>query len=321
MLKDLLLIDAHCDTLLRLLHRPELDFADRLTPEQGHIDLPRMREGGVSLQFFACYIEPQYKPTRSTRRALQVIDKFYEVVDQNADNMMMVKSVADLEQARSLGKIGALLSIEGGEAIEGDLGVLRMLYKLGVRAIGLTWNERNDIADGVGDDGSRGGLSTFGKSVVKEMTRLGMLVDVSHLSDPGFYDVAEAVPGPFVATHSNSRAVCNHRRNLTDDQIKVLAQHRGVMGMNFSCGFVAEGRRPSTDDLIAHIDRISDLAGPGIIGLGSDYDGIGCTPEGLEDCSAFPKLADALARRGYKEKDIRGIFGENFLRVIREVVG
>ncbi|MGI6343756.1 MAG: dipeptidase [Bacillota bacterium] len=324
--QEALVVDTHCDTLLRVLGR-RLPFMRqepyRLSDrhEEGHIDLPRLREGGVDVQFFAAYIEPMYKPDRSLKRALQIFDAFFRELEANPDQMMMATCVADIRRAKEENKVAAVLAIEGGEALEGDLGVLRVLHRLGVRAIGLTWNERNDIADGVGDARSGGGLSVFGAELIKEMNRLGILVDVSHLSDAGFWDVIELSSQPIIASHSNARAVCNHRRNLTDDQIKALAKNGGVMGMNFAAGFVKEGGKATLGDLLDHIDHIVSLVGPRHVGLGSDFDGIGATPEGLTDVSRMPLITEGLFQRGYSEDDIKLILGGNYLRVFEQVWG
>ncbi|NLW16274.1 MAG: membrane dipeptidase [Firmicutes bacterium] len=325
--QDALVIDTHCDTLLRVLGRAPYQqqqhepyrLADR--HEEGHIDLPRLKEGGVDVQFFAAYIEPIFKPDRALKRTMQIFDAFFTELEANSDSMLLATTVQDIITAKEQGKIAAVLAIEGGEALEGDMGVLRMFHRLGVRSIGLTWNERNDIADGVGDSRSNGGLSAFGAAVIEEMNRLGILVDVSHLSDAGFWDVIEISKHPIIASHSNARAVCNHRRNLNDEQIQALAKNGGVMGMNFAAGFVKEDGKPTLDDLLDHIDHIVQLVGPHHVGLGSDFDGIGATPEGLNDVTAMPLITEGLLKRGYSDEHIRLILGGNYLRVFREVWG
>lgn len=322
-----IVVDTHCDTLLRVVGRNQ-PFGQKAEPyrlrdlhSEGHIDLPRLITGGVDVQFFAAYIEPIYKPDRSLLRTLQIFDAFFTELAANEDQMLLVRQAADIDRAQAEGKIAAVMAIEGGEALEGDLGVLRVLHRLGVRAIGLTWNQRNNIADGVGDCRSGGGLSEFGAAVIAEMNRLGILVDVSHLSDPGFWDVIALSEQPIIASHSNSRAVCNHRRNLTDEQIKALAKNGGVMGMNFCASFVREDGHPTLDDLLNHVDHIVQLVGPEHVGLGSDFDGIGAAPEGLDDASRMPLLTEGLVKRGYSETAIRQILGENYLRVFRQVWG
>ncbi|HSL94253.1 MAG TPA: dipeptidase [Bacillota bacterium] len=313
-----LVVDAHCDTVLRMIRS---DFALGEEHPDGHIDLPRLKRGGVDLQFFALYIEPQFKPDRSAKRVLQLLDAFYREQAANADALSVALSVSDIKEARQQGKVAALLSIEGGEALEGDLGVLRMMHRLGVRAIGLTWNQRNEIADGVGEKSAGGGLTDFGRQVVTEMNRLGMIVDVSHLSERSFWDCIETSRQPIIASHSNAKALCGHVRNLTDDQIVALAKNGGVMGINLSSEFLVQEGQASIADVVRHIDHICALVGPEHVGLGADFDGIKEPPFGLMDVSQFPALTEALVEHGFDEIFIKGFLGGNFMRVIETVIG
>lgn len=310
-----LVIDTHCDTILEVM-RGRRSLGVRSS--EGHLDFPRLREGGVAAQFFAVYIEPEYKPDRGLERALEVLDRLYTEVDTYPDQAEVALSVADIHRIRQAGKVAVVLAIEGGEAIGHNLANLRMLYRLGVRSIGLVWNQRNLIADGIGERRTGGGLTNFGVAVVKEMNRLGMAVDVSHLADPGFWHVAETAEAPFIASHSNARAVCDHPRNLTDDQIKALAAAGGVMGLNFAPAFVAP-EHASLSKLVDHLDHVVALVGPEHIGLGSDFDGIGSTPEGLADATAFPRFTEELVRRGYGDEDIQRFLGGNHLRVLATI--
>ncbi len=186
--------------------------------------------------------------------------------------------------------------------------------------VGLVHSLRNLLADGVADNRTKGGLSQFGVEVVEELNRLGMIVDVSHLSDAGFWDVMEISKDPVVASHSNARAVCAHPRNMTDDMIRALAERGGVMGMNFAPDFVHK-KKPSVETLVDHIDHIVDLVGPEHVGLGSDFDGIPDTPKGLEDASKMPAITEELVKREYSEDYIRLILGGNHLRLLKEVIG
>lgn len=325
--RDSIVIDAHCDTILRVAGREtsepdEFDFFRR--NESGHIDLPRLREGGVTCQVMALYIEPQYKPARSARRVLELLDAFYSLLDET-EEFKLALSARDIETAKARGHIAALLSIEGGEAIEGSLSALRSLYRLGVRAMGLTWNQRNDIADGVGEKSAGSGLTDFGIKVVKEMERLGMLVDVSHLSDSSFWAVDRIAERPYIASHSNARALASHPRCLTDQQIEAIAKKGGVIGVVFAPGFVDDDpSKVSLSRLCDHIDHIKKIAGIDHVGLGSDFDGYGVHPGSpvvLNDVSELPKLTEELLARGYTESEIRKVLGENWLRVFREVLG
>jgi len=313
-----LVVDTHCDTLLRVVKG---DYKLHEENPVGHVDIPRLRKGGVGVQFFAAYISAEYKPDRSTRRFLQLCDSFYTALENNASDLHLILKTSDIDQAQSEGKIGAFLSVEGGEALEGDLAVLRMLYRLGVRAIGLTWNERNQIAEGLGECRSGGGLTDFGVQVVQEMNRLGMIVDVSHISEPGFWDCIKVSKHPIIASHSNAKAVCNHARNLTDEQIKALARNGGVMGMNMAVEFLHTDRPVTVDHVVDHIEHIVNLVGSKHVGIGADYDGIGKAPEGLENVAGLPLLTEALLRRGFNEEQVRDILGLNFRRVMTQVLG
>ncbi len=311
--------DGHCDTILEVInHKRSLGSKTLI----GHLDIPRMQEGGVDVQFFAVFIEDIYKPDRSLKRTLQLIDCFYKEIEKNQDDISLVTSYHQIEEVNRAGKIAAILSIEGGEALEGDLGVLRVLYKLGVRLLTLTWNQRNQIADGIGESRTGSGLTEFGLKVIDEMNDLGMLIDVSHLSETGFWDVVKRSKAPIVASHSNCYALCPHLRNLKDEQIKALADKGGVIGITFVPNFLTQEKRKTTvEDVVKHIDYLVEKVGVDYVGLGSDFDGTGGLPLGLEGVDKIPNITEELLDRGYKEKDIKKILGENFLRVFKEVVG
>ncbi|MBO8141561.1 MAG: membrane dipeptidase [Firmicutes bacterium] len=311
-----LVVDAHCDTALRLAAGASLASQ---RPE-GHVDLDRLAAGGVDVQVFALWADARERRSGLTVRCLDLLDAVWREMERWSDKLHPILTAADLEEAQASAKIGVLLSIEGGEALEGSLSALRAFYRLGVRAMGLTWNGRNDLADGVGEAATGGGLTSFGRQVVKEMERLGMVVDVSHLAEAGFWHVLEIYPGPVIASHSNARAVCDHPRNLTDRQIRALAGTGGVMGINFCPDFLRAGGGATLDDVVRHIDHIVGLVGPDHVGIGSDYDGIDSTPAGLEDVSRLPALTEALLRRGYGEKAVAAILGGNFARVFRQVL-
>ena len=314
-----IVFDGHCDTILDIInHKRTLEKR----ASTGHLDIPRMKEGGIDVQFFAVFIEDIYKPDRSLKRTLQLIDCLYREIEKNQDNISLVTNYDQIEEANRVGKIAAILSIEGGEALEDDLGVLRVLYKLGVRLLTLTWNQRNQIADGIGESRTGSGLTEFGLKVIDEMNRLGMLIDVSHLSETGFWDVIKRSKAPIVASHSNCYALCSHLRNLKDEQIKALSDKGGVIGITFVPNFLTQEKRKTTvKDVVAHIDYLVEKAGIDCVGLGSDFDGTGALPLGLEGVEKIPYITEELLNRGYKEKDIKKILGENFLKVFKEVVG
>lgn len=311
-------VDAHCDTALTLAAGGTL--APLPGEEQGHVDIPRLRKGGVKLQVFALWVNHDKHRLDATQRALTLLDAVWREVERHRDDLHPVLRAEDMAEAEAAGKIGVLLSIEDGAALGGSLAALRMFYRLGVRALGLTWNGRNELAEGVGDEQSGGGLTGFGRRVVGEMERLGMVVDVSHITERGFWDVAELTTKPFIASHSNARALCDHPRNLTDDQIKVLAERGGVMGMNFYPVFLRSSGTALLRDVVDHVDYIADLVGTKCIGIGSDYDGISSTPEGLEDVAALPRLTEALLGRGYADEVVADILGGNFRRVFEQIL-
>ncbi len=326
--KESIVIDAHCDTLLSVTGRG-LGYAGRSATkrnffernEDGDIDLPRLREGGITCQVMALYIEPQYKPTRSARRTLEMLDGFYSLLLES-EEFRLATSASDIVKAKGDGEPCALLSIEGGEAVEGSLGLLRDYHRLGVRAMGLTWNERNDIADGQGEKSAGSGLTDFGISLVKEMERLGMLVDVSHLSDTSFWAVDKYAERPYIASHSNCRALASASRNLTDQQIEALAKKGGVIGVVFAPYFVDNDiTKVSLSRLCDHIDHIKKLVGVDHVGLGSDFDGFGLSPGSgtvMKDASGMPKITEELANRGYAEEEIKKVLGGNWLRLYTE---
>ncbi|HEY8498476.1 MAG TPA: dipeptidase [Limnochordales bacterium] len=313
-----LVFDAHADTIaLDVVEgRRHLDETGR----GGHVDLPRLRQGGVGVQVFSVFVPPAVPTPYNALRALAILDALAAEVERAAGAVIWVRRAADLDEVRRTRKVGVIASLEGCEVLAGSLAVLRTLYRLGVRAAGLTWNVRNELADGVGEP--RGaGLTAFGREAVAEMERLGMVVDVSHLSEAGFWEVMEVATRPVIASHSNARAVCDHVRNLTDDQIRALARKGGVMGINFFPGFLRQDGQATLEDVVRHIDHVVELVGPDHVGLGSDYDGITRVPQGLEDPSRLPALTEALLRRGYGDEAVRKILGENFARVFRAALG
>jgi membrane dipeptidase len=225
------IMDAHCDTLMDVVEgRRRLADKDR----GGQLDLPRMMEAGVSAQIFAIYVSKEYLPGGGARRALQFVDAFYREIEDNSDKLIFATTGSDVDKAREEGKIAAFLSIEGGEALDGRIELLRIFYRLGVRLMTLTWSLRNELADGAFEGRTGGGLTRFGVDVVEEMDRLGMVVDVSHLSEAGFWDVMKVSKRPIVASHSNSKELCSHPRNLTDDQVKAIAKKGRSVGLTYS---------------------------------------------------------------------------------------
>jgi membrane dipeptidase len=319
--RESIVFDAHCDTLQKVLGG-ERRLGER--SEEGHADLPRLREGGITAQIFALFVSPNHFPKGAARQALRLLDVFYQELEENADQLTLAATASDIERAKAEGKVAGILSLEGAEALEGDLGVLRAFYKLGVRNIGLTWNLRNAAADGVDETRSSSGLANFGVQLVQEMNRLGIMIDISHLSPTGVRDVLHVSEAPVIASHSNAYALCPHRRNLTDEQLEGVASKGGVVGVTFVPRFVTEDENQATlKRVLDQIDYMVKTMGVDHVGLGSDFDGF-FGPEqvrGLEDVTRLPRLTAGLVERGYSEEDVKKILGGNFLRVFREVVG
>jgi membrane dipeptidase len=311
-------IDSHCDTVHYFTgEKGDYDFAKKNT--LGHLDIPRMEEGGIKVQFFALYIEPEYKPSGALKRCLQLLNFYFQTTEPSQDRLETVYTFNDLERINKDGKVAAVITIEGGEALEGDIGVLRMLFRLGIRGLGLTWNQRNDIADGIGEKEANGGLTIFGKKVIREMNDLGMIIDLAHIAEKGFHDVLSLTDSPIIVSHANSRTLCGHPRNLTDQQLKLLQQNGGVIGLSFYPVFI-DGIEPSFEKLLDHFEHIANLIGVEHLGIGSDYDGIQSAVEGLKDVSFLPSLTEGLLSRGFKEEDIGKILYENYFRVMKKIL-
>lgn len=326
-----------------------------------HTDIARMKQGGVTAQFFSVYVDRKYaKDGGSARRALDMIDQVYRAAERHPNDIMMATSVADIRRAEREGKIAALMGIEGGHAIENSLSALRDFYRLGIRYMTLTHNNTNDWADACCDEARHAGLSEFGKEVVREMNRIGMFIDISHVSDETMNDVLDVSTAPVIASHSSARALADHRRNIPDDVLRRVAKNGGVIMINFFPAFIDQQvidatkaraaryeaeltklREQIKDDpkrlaeeenklyraglpvtplskLIDHIDHIVKVAGIDHVGLGSDFDGVPILPEGMQDIAQLPNITYELLRRGYNERDVRKILGENLLRALTE---
>jgi membrane dipeptidase len=328
--RSAILIDTHNDTPTFTV-----DGTDIASAPKDHTDIPRLRQGGVGAVFFSVYVAATYVDgNHSANRALQMIDTVqHDIIDRYPKEFMQALTAADIERAHKKGKIAALMGIEGGHAIEDSPRLLRDYYRLGVRYMTLTHWNTNNWADSSGDITNEkvqhhNGLTPLGKDIVDEMNRLGMMVDISHVADKTFYDALETSAAPIIASHSACRALTNAPRNMTDDMIRALAKKGGVIQMNIYCKFISQKSadapqdapvRATLDDLVAHIDHVRQIAGIEAIGIGTDFDGITCTPAGLDDVSKFPNLTRALLLKGYSADDIRKIYGGNTLRLMRNV--
>jgi membrane dipeptidase len=320
--RSTLLIDTHNDVTSLTVKGFDIGHPNG----KSHTDLSRLRQGGVGAVFFAVYVDPQYAARGlAAHRALEMIDTVHhDIIERYPSDFAAATTAAGIETARRDGKIAALLGIEGGHAIENSLRLLRTFYGLGVRYMTLTHSNTNDWADSSGDMDKAGvqhhnGLTALGRDVVREMNRLGMLVDVSHVSDQTFWDALETSAAPVFASHSSCRALCNVPRNMSDDMILALAKKGGVIQINFYPGFLTLRKSPpaSIEDVVAHIDHAVKIGGLDAVGIGSDFDGIDRVPVGLENVSRFPNLTRALLEKGYSAQAIQKIYGGNMLRVMR----
>ena len=351
-------IDSHIDTVQRVLVMGE-DLGKRW--DAGHVDIPRLQEGGTHAPFFALWVPVYFPGAEAVRRTLDLRDAMQSVLDTHKDQMELATTAADIRRIVKAGKISVFLTVEGGHTIDDDLRVLRMYYQLGVRSMTLTHSRNNNWADSATDKPVHNGLTDFGREVVREMNRLGMLVDVSHVADKTFYDTLSVTSKPVIVSHSSMRAISPVPRNVTDEMLWALAKNGGVIGISFGEGFVnpkdaealesaiktettgpaltgralddyaAEDVRnlfgtrvkvaATVADVADHIDHAVRIAGIDHVGIGSDFDGVSGPPNGLDDVSKMPALIEVLLERGYAERDVKKILGENYLRVIREVTG
>jgi membrane dipeptidase len=307
--------DAHCDTLTLLLNSRKT-ISDDIP--SGHITLSQLRESGVKLQFMSAFVDSQHQTSGALARGMQLIDQFWRMIQSISDGIF-VQNFLDIKKCLGSDKIGFMLTVEGGEVLEGQIAALRMLNKLGVRSIGLTWNKRNDIAEGVAEFEANGGLTRFGREVVFEMNRLGMLIDVAHMARKSFYDVLSVSAQPIIVSHANCYTLCKHPRNLTDEQMKALAEKDGLLGITFCPEFLSD-KKNGIDDIIRHIDHACKIMGVKHVGLGSDFDGIETTPAGMSNASCWPLLSYALLKKGYLPTDVRRIMAYNIISLLRKVL-
>ncbi len=339
-----LILDTHCDTTQRLL-LPDWDFSVR--HDDGHVDIPRLREGGVSGVFLAVYAPGPVEAGAGIAAARTQIERIHQSVRRFDAFLSLARNADEIRRVKTDGKIAVLIGIEGGYLIEDSLEVLHEYHQCGAVYLTLTHAFHTSWADssGVHENLSplHGGLTDFGCGVIRELNRLGMMVDVTHVSDETFWDVLETSSAPIIASHSSCRAVSPHRRNLSDEMIEAIARTGGVVQINFAAAFVDPTfplidpqviRQWSTkggfekspyaqhvtsfDVLVDHFEHALRLVGPDHVGIGSDFDGVGALPRGMEDCSKLPYLTAALMQRGYSESDLKKVLGENILRVMEQ---
>lgn len=313
------IIDMHCDTLIEGWRKPERSFYDGETS----INLKLLKENGSLLQFFAMYLSRNEMKTMDPYDILKGIYGYYQTqMEKYRDIIRPVYSAQDVLENEKNGLLSSLLTVEDGVFIDGKIERVQEVYDMGVRLVTLMWNFENSVGFPCSDDPEAHlkGLKPFGIEVVEKMNELGMIIDVSHMSEGGFYDVAKHSKKPFVASHSCARALCNHRRNLTDDQLRTLGNAGGIAGVNFECSFLKEGSNRATyDQIIEHLLYMKDKAGIDSVGFGSDFDGIDDNGE-LVNYSGFTTLLERMEGK-FTYDEIDKICRENALRVIKDVIG
>ena len=317
-----MIIDSHVDTPSQLMRslNPGIDNP------KAQVDFPKMKAGGVEGAFFALYTAPEMEPDAATRYALEMLSATYDACEANEDYAALAFSPDDVAENQKKGLISVFMGMENAAPIQESLSLLRTFYRLGVSYMTLTHNGDNAVADSAAEGKRWGGLSPFGREVVAEMNAMGMMIDLSHASDQTFWDVIKLSKAPVIATHSSCRALCSHRRNLTDEMLKALGEKDGYVGINFYPFFLSdqyeEGKpwRPGVKEIVDHIDHAVSLAGIDHVGIGSDFDGIEVTPEGVENISQIGVVLDEMRRRGYSESDILKVSGQNLLDVFSRII-
>jgi membrane dipeptidase len=350
-----LVLDTHIDVTPKL--QTDWKFAER--HNTGHIDLPRMKDGGLNGLFFSIYMSGTITGPKAVNDALQRIAAVHKLAEDMPEAVRLCTTAEDVRRAHKSGRIAALMGMEGGHMINNSLPVLRMYAALGVRYLTLTHSVNTDWADSSGDTPKHNGLTDFGRDVVRELNRLGVVVDISHVADKTFFDALEISKAPMIASHSSCRAISGHPRNMTDEMIKALAARGGVIQINYLDSFIdpdlyayslktREASRelmqkhggPSRENFAKVREELAKQFGPApkaswerivehidhaVKLVGADHVGLGSDfdggsmPVGMEDCAQLPKITEALLRKGYKEADIRKILGENTVRLLADV--
>lgn len=319
-------VDMHCDTIGALYEAEQRGEPVSLLENDLHLDLKKMEKGDYFLQNFALFVDLGHTD-EPFKTCVSMADLFYREMEKNRDRIAPVTTWKEMEENWRQGKMSALLTLEEGEVCEGNPAFLRTLYRLGARMMTLTWNYENSLAwpgKGGGVPETERGLKQRGFEVLEEMESLGMIVDVSHLSDAGILDVLKAAKKPFVASHSDARSLASHSRNLTDEMIRGIAEKGGVIGINYCCSFledIPEGQKPVSRiaRIIDHMKHIRQVGGIGCLGLGSDYDGITGELE-LPTAAALPRLAEAMEEAGFTASEVEDVFYRNVLGLYRELL-
>lgn len=330
-------VDMHCDTIGEILKDHQNGGNMSILENSLHIDLKKMKKGDYLLQNFGLFVHLE-REKDPFAYAMKMVDTFYTELEAHKDQIGIVKTWSDLEKNMAEGKMSAMLTLEEGGMCLGDTALLRDFYRLGARMMTLTWNFPNQLGYPnrmelhEGEEYPRflpdteHGLTAKGIEFVQEMERLGMIIDISHLNDAGIWDVFRYTKKPFVASHSNARALASHPRNLTDEMIRSLGERGGVAGINFCAAFLRDrdetGKEPTHSycrDMAAHMKHMKNTGGIGCIGLGTDFDGIESIVE-MKDCSGMQLLAEEMERQGFTYSEIEAVFYKNVLRLYKEIL-
>ncbi|XP_073321136.1 dipeptidase 1 [Pagrus major] len=319
------LIDGHNDLpwQLRKQFNNQLNKVDLNTLDTTHTNIPKIKQGKLGAQFWSAYVpcDSQYKD--AVRQTLEQIDVVHRMCQKYPDTFMFATSSQDIRTAFGQNKTASLIGVEGGHSIDSSMGTLRTMYQLGVRYLTLThscntpWAD-NWLVDEGSDPSEHDGLSPFGKQVVVEMNRLGMLIDLAHVTVKVMNQVLDMSEAPVIFSHSSAYSICQHKRNVPDDVLKRVQEKKGIVMVNFYNDYVTCSETANISDVADHFDHIKKVAGPDIIGFGGDYDGVTRLPEGLEDVSKVPNVVAELLRRGWTDEEVKKALGDNLLRVFTE---
>lgn len=303
--------DLHCDTISCLTDR-----GGSLFHNQYQYDLERAQAAQIGLQFFALFTMPA-DSNIALRSIMKQAEIYLQEMEKYGDRCYHLTSSQDLEKEKNINRVACILHLEGAECLGNDIEILQLLYRLGLRSMGLTWNHRNLLADGGGEGEHAGGLSRKGREVINQMEKMRIILDLSHISEPSYYDALDLYPLPVMVTHANARSLCPHWRNLSNGQLRALAQHGGVVGITQVADFVKEGHA-NVDDMIDHIAYISDLIGVEHVALGSDFDGADNVV--IQHVGEYAQLPQLLIQRGFSEYESELICGKNAIGVIKSVL-
>jgi membrane dipeptidase len=352
--REAIVVDVHNDMPSKMIddgYNADVRHTPGFAKDQGETDLPRLMESGLTAVFLSAWVDPEKytftTPDQSWRHVQVYLDTIHAFVNRHPDRLVQATTASQVRAAKSQGKVAILIGVEGGHAIENSIDNLRELYRRGVRYMTLTWNNGTPWSGAAaGLNGTRsGGLTDHGRAIVREMNRLGMLVDISHVSDSTFFDAVATSTAPVIASHSSARALNGHRRNMSDDQLRAVARNGGVVNVNFYSAFIDPAflakadsieknlppaaqpvalqalPRPRLSILLDHFDHIAKVAGVDHVGLGSDFDGVsGLLPAGMDDVTRLPLIAQGLLDRGYSATDVKKILGGNMMRVMEQVL-